>query len=158
MIQKATGYFQGSFELVELINPTPAPSLPWFVRFISWVLGGFGSPTVFLFEPDPLQPLSYYDSTGRVFVIDEPFEFDGASTPRLFWIVPGLSPWDWTRASAFHDFWFYRHHAGREIVGLEDANRLLGEMCRTLGVSEWKIKIIVLAVNRFGRFWWSKNS
>jgi hypothetical protein len=158
MNQKPTGYFSGSFELIELINPTPAPSLPWFVRFVSWLLGGFGSPAVFLLEPDEFQPLTYFDSTGRVFVIGEAFEFDGATTPRVAWIVPGLSPWDWTRAAAFHDYLFHRHNQGRDVVGFDEANQLLGEMCRTLGVSEWKILIVVSAVNRFGKFWWKGQS
>lgn len=158
MNRTPTGYFSGTFELIELINPTPAPSLPWFVRSLSWFLGGFGSPSVFLFDPDPLQPLTYFDSAGRVFVINEQFEFDGASTPRLFWVVPGLSPWDWTRAAAFHDFWFHRHYVGRGVVSLEDANRLLGEMVRTLGWPEWKVTLIVWAVNRFGKFWWKGQS
>jgi len=154
MSSKPTGYFTGTYDLAELLNPSPGPVLPWFVRLLQFMLGGFGSPSVYLLDPDPLRPLTYYDSAGRCFVITEAFEFDGATTPRIAWIVPGLSPWDWTRAAAFHDFWFFQHKQGNDLVTFGEANRLLGEMVRTLGFAEWKVRLIVWFVNRTGRFWW----
>jgi len=151
-----TGRFTGRYELLD-IDPQPVPSSPWIVRAANVLLGGLGSPTLYLFEPHPTNPLTYTDSRGRVFALTEDFEFDGATTPRLAWWYPGFSPWDWPRAAAVHDWLFETHHRGNDILSFHEANELLGEMCRTLGVAEWKVKLIVWACNRFGKTLWDHN-
>jgi hypothetical protein len=35
---------------------------------------------------------------------------NGASVPRSFWHIPGLSPWDYAQAAVIHDWLFEAHH------------------------------------------------
>lgn len=42
---------------------------------------------------------------------------DGASVPRNFWYVRGLSPWDYAQAALIHDWLFEAHH--RYLAGLK---------------------------------------
>lgn len=60
---------------------------------------------------------------------------DGGSIPRIFWWVPGYSPWGIGPAYIIHDWLFAAHHcsaAGYEQVHLEDSARILGEAIKTL--------------------------
>lgn len=156
-MRKPIGRFSGRFDLCTLINPTPGPTLPWYLRALIWLLGGIGSPTVFLLDPDPSDWPTYTDSTGRTFTMRDSFEFDGATIPRLFWIIPGFSPWDWLKAAAFHDWFYERHHLGRDVVSFKEANDLLCEMCRTQGVYDWQIWIIGRGVSWLGPYWWNNK-
>ena len=149
------GYFSGTYALQELVQPKPATSLLY--RVLDVITGGLGSPTIYRYIPDPVFPLTYISSTGLKITPRE-FDFDGATTPRLLWVINGFSPWDWPRASAIHDWLFIAHDLGEEILGFHETNTLLGEMCRTLGVAEWKISIIVNTSEKLGKQMWDDKS
>lgn len=103
--------------------------------------------------PDPDNPLTYVTSDGTT-ITPQIFQFDGATTPRYMWWSKYLSPWEWPRAAAMHDWLFEAHHRGKDECGFLRANQILAEACRTLGVPEPKIDQIRWAVNKFGRRLW----
>lgn len=149
------GYFSGTYALQELVQPKPATSLLY--RVLDVITGGLGSPTIYRYIPDPVFPLTYISHSGLRITPGE-FIFDGATTPRILWIIKGFSPWDWTRAAAIHDWLYEVHDRGKDILGFYESNTLLGEMCRTLGVAEWKISIIVSGADRLGKQMWDDKS
>ena len=140
------------------VDPQPSPRYSKSLGIIAKLLGGLGSPTVFTFLPDISAPLTYVDRFGRAWTVDDQFEFDGATTPRLFWSIPGFSPWDsWYRAAAVHDWLWSEHHAGRDKATFDESNELLFEMILACGVSKWKARFITWAIRKVGRSQWDKN-
>jgi hypothetical protein len=60
---------------------------------------------------------------------------DGGSIPRIFWSVPGYSPWGIGPAYIIHDWLFTAHHcsaAGYDLMHFEDSARVMGETIKTL--------------------------
>ncbi len=138
------------------IPKQPKPKKGFWARLADILTGGIGSPTLYMYEPVENDPLTYVTSDGLSITPDR-FEFDGASIPRWFWWFPQLSPWDWPEGSAVHDWLFEAHHRGIDIVGIHQANSILGEACRTLGVGEWAIRRIVRACDYFGPYLWNRE-
>ncbi|MDB5531756.1 MAG: hypothetical protein JWO28_71 [Hyphomicrobiales bacterium] len=59
---------------------------------------------------------------------------DGGSIPRLFWGVPGFSPWGMAPGYIVHDWLFVQHRCrydGYESVSFEDSARVLAEAIKT---------------------------
>jgi hypothetical protein len=91
-------------------------------------------PDRFLFVPNPGDPLRFTTAEGRVFE-PKPMYTDGGSIPRIFWSVPGYSPWGIGPAYIIHDWLFMAHHcgtAGYEQVDFEASARIMGESIKTL--------------------------
>lgn len=91
-------------------------------------------PDGFLFVPNPVNPLRFITAGGQV-VEPKPMYTDGGSIPRLFWSVPGYSPWGIGPAYIIHDWLFTAHHcsmAGYDQVQFEDSARIMGETIKTL--------------------------
>jgi hypothetical protein len=96
---------------------------------IRWI-----KPDLFLFVPYPADPLRFTTADGQV-LEPKPMYTDGGSIPRMFWWIPGYSPWGIGPAYIIHDWLFAAHHcgiAGYEQVHLEDSARILGETIKTL--------------------------
>lgn len=91
-------------------------------------------PDRFLFVPYPPNPLRFTTADGQV-LEPKPMYTDGGSIPRIFWWVPGYSPWGIGPAYIIHDWIFMAHHcsmAGYDQVHFEDSARILGETIKTL--------------------------
>ncbi|MFW2440396.1 MAG: hypothetical protein ACN4GR_13615 [Arenicellales bacterium] len=60
---------------------------------------------------------------------------DGGSIPRIFWSVPGYSPWGIAPAYIIHDWLFVAHHCGipdYKSVTFTESSRFMGESIKTL--------------------------
>jgi len=91
-------------------------------------------PDRFLFVPNAANPLRFKTADGQVFE-PKPMYTDGGSIPRIFWSVPGYSPWGIGPAYIIHDWLFTAHHCnttGYDQVHFEDSARILGETIKTL--------------------------
>src|SRR5690606_5142581 len=63
---------------------------------------------------------------------------DGGSIPRLFWSIPGYSPWGFGPAFIIHDWVFQAHHCNspdEAWVTFPDSARILGEGIKYLMVA-----------------------
>jgi len=71
---------------------------------IRWV-----KPDRFLYVPNQENPLRFTTSDRRV-IVPRKMYTDGGSIPRLFWGIPGYSPWGYAPAYIIHDWLFEAHH------------------------------------------------
>jgi hypothetical protein len=95
-------------------------------------------PDRFLFVPNPADPLRFTTAGGQV-LEPQPMYTDGGSIPRIFWSVPGYSPWGIGPAYIIHDWLFMAHHcntSGYDQVHFEDSARIMGETIKTLMESQ----------------------
>jgi hypothetical protein len=60
-------------------------------------------------------PLVYEPSFADIRIIPEDMYTDGGSVPRIFWSIPGLSPWGLGPAYIVHD-WLFQAHRCRYSV------------------------------------------
>lgn len=106
----STGIFQGTLD-------------------VRWI-----KPDRFIYMPDKDDPLRFTTADGRVL---QPLAMytDGGSIPRLFWSMPGYSPWGYAPAYIIHDWVFLAHHCRfdeyRDIT-FERSAQLLAEGIKTL--------------------------
>jgi hypothetical protein len=107
------------------------------------------------YYPDPNQPLTYDD--GRVYItLDQSFETDGASIPRIFWSVPGFDPMDWPKAALLHD-WLWEEHRRGGAIGFHGSNRLLYNAIRTVGWNRLVACLCWIGVTLFGWIIWRRK-
>jgi hypothetical protein len=88
----------------------------------------------FLFVPDENDPLRFTGPDGKVYQ-PQPIYTDGGSIPRIFWSVPGYSPWALGPAYVIHDWLFMAHHCqtqGYTTTTFEDSARVMAESIKTL--------------------------
>lgn len=96
-------------------------------------------PNRFLFVPNENDPLRFITPDGERIIQPEPMYTDGGSIPRLFWSVPGYSPWGIGPAYLIHDWLFVAHHCKNPNyidIEFDDSARLLGECIKTLMEAE----------------------
>jgi hypothetical protein len=67
----------------------------------------------FVYRATPGPPLSFRPSFMRTAIVPQDMYTDGGSIPRLFWSIPGLSPWGLGPAYIIHDWLFQVHRCGR---------------------------------------------
>ena len=92
-------------------------------------------PDRFLFVPNRDNPLRFTSADGTRVFEPQPMYTDGGSIPRIFWSIPGYSPWGFGPAYIIHDWLFDAHHCnlqGYEDITFEDSARLMGETIKTL--------------------------
>ncbi len=92
-------------------------------------------PDRFLFVPNQTNPLRFKTAAGDRVIEPKPMYTDGGSIPRIFWSIPGYSPWGLAPAYIIHDWLFVAHHcntAGYEDVSFPDSSRFMGESIKTL--------------------------
>ncbi len=87
--------------------------------------------------PDHVDPFAFRRASGQV-IIPEDMTTDGGSVPRLFWPLPGLSPWDYGPAFMLHDWEFFAHDQGMKTQTFEEVNLTLAEAIKTLMVMGFK--------------------
>lgn len=94
-------------------------------------------PDKFIYMPSKDDPLRFTTSDRKVI---EPRKMytDGGSIPRLFWSVPGYSPWGYAPAYIIHDWLFEAHRCDvpeyRDITFDRSAG-ILAEGIKTLMVT-----------------------
>jgi len=101
-----------------------------------------------------LSPFTYITDSGIVLKVPSGYITDYASVPRLFWWL--LPPDDtYTYAAVIHDYLYDLHHQGLiPHWDREDADRVLLEAMKTLGVSAWKRWVIYAGVRVGGWIRW----
>jgi hypothetical protein len=67
----------------------------------------------FVYRASPGPPLSFRPSFMRTAIVPDDMYTDGGSIPRLFWNIPGLSPWGLGPAYIIHDWLFEVHRCNR---------------------------------------------
>jgi hypothetical protein len=83
-------------------------------------------------------PLSFRPSFMRRSIVPETMFTDGGSIPRVFWGIPGLSPWGLGPAYIIHDWLFAVHRCGRSAppevaaITFEQTAIVLAEVGRAL--------------------------
>lgn len=129
------GHFTGLYDLI---------------RYPSWPEG------IFEYQPDPITPLTFIRPDGHWITLDQPFQTDLASTPRCVWWVYGLAPQDLERPALAHDWLYTQHHAGHDIYGFKESNRVLQEACRAEGWSRLLSWTVRTACDVFGMPIWDR--
>lgn len=96
---------------------------------------------------------SYYsDRLGRWIHVPRGFDTDGASVPRIFWVL--IPPWGrYGMAAVLHDL-LYRLH----ICTRRQADDVLLEAMWVRGCNLFEYFIIYTAVRLFGRHAWDQDS
>jgi hypothetical protein len=121
----------------------------------------------FIYRKQPRNPVQFKPSFLQTAIVPEDMFTDGGSVPRIFWSVPGLSPWALAPAYIIHDWIFEVHRCKRpappEIANLtfEDSARILAEVGVALVNAELvdnnRLPEIVWAVQtRFARDIWDR--
>jgi hypothetical protein len=95
-------------------------------------------PDRFVYVPNEADPLRFKTAQGQV-ITPRVMYTDGGSIPRLFWGIPGYSPWGYAPAYIVHDWLFEAHHCQYPEfawVSFNDSARLLAEGIKTLMETE----------------------
>jgi hypothetical protein len=83
-------------------------------------------------------PLSFKPSFLNTPIVPETMYTDGGSIPRIFWSIPGLSPWGLGPAYVIHDWLFEVHRCHRpappEVAAItfEQSAQVLAEIGKSL--------------------------
>lgn len=67
---------------------------------VEWI-----APNLFVYRPDPTEPLTFTAADGKV-IRPQLMYTDGGSIPRLFWSAPNMGPWDFAPGFIVHDWLF----------------------------------------------------
>jgi len=117
------------------------------------------------------QPLSFQPSFMKImniWIVPENMYTDGGSIPRVFWGIPGLSPWALGPAYIIHDWLFEVHRCHRPAppevaqITFEQSAQILAEVGKSLIevglVDNNKLEDIVWAVRtRYARDIWDSD-
>jgi Protein of unknown function (DUF1353) len=83
-------------------------------------------------------PLSFQPSFMTIPIVPENMRTDGGSIPRVFWSIPGLSPWGLGPAYIIHDWLFEVHRCHRPAppevaqITFEQSAQILAEVGKSL--------------------------
>jgi hypothetical protein len=150
------GTFAGTYSLADMPQPGGYnTSTLW--KYVTLFFGGLGSPTIYMYVPDPINPLTYTTSTGLE-ITPGKFEFDGASSPRITWWIPGCSPFDkWIKAAAIHDWLYELNHMEKPLVSFEESTIILEEALHALRIPKLQIFMTCYLTRKFGQAVWDKK-
>ena len=112
-------------------------------------------------------PLSFKPSFLSNPIVPEDMYTDGGSVPRVFWSIPGLSPWALGPAYIMHDWIFEVHRCNRDAppevknITFEQSAQILAEVGQSLVdaglIDNNQLPAIVWAVRtRYARGIWDK--
>lgn len=110
-------------------------------------------------------PLSFKPSFLNTPIVPETMYTDGGSVPRIFWSIPGLSPWGLGPAYVIHDWLFEVHRCHRNAppevaaITFEQSAQVLAEVGKSLVdaglIDNNKLEEIVWAIRtRYARNIW----
>ena len=112
-------------------------------------------------------PVSFKPSFMAAAIVPDDMYTDGGSIPRVFWNVPGLSPWGLGPAYIMHD-WIFRVHrcdldAPQEVkaITFEQSAQILAEVAQALAaaglIENDRLSEIVWAIRtRYARRIWDR--
>lgn len=123
----------------------------WTGRYTLTTTDVFG---LWLYEPDEYDPLTYTAANGRRYTLGLIMDTDGATIPRPFSIIPGLSKWDWPQAAILHDALWESRKAGKLRTSFWRSNRLLQEAIVALGWSRILAWLVFWLVTLLGWWFW----
>jgi hypothetical protein len=92
----------------------------------------------FVYRKDRNNPLSFRPSFMATPIVPDEMYTDGGSIPRVFWSIPGLSPWGLGPAYVIHDWLFEMHRCHRPVppevaqITFEQSALILAEVGRAL--------------------------
>ena len=115
----------------------------------SWITYGDGvlkghviiewtSEDEFIYRPDRSKLFSFQPSFLNTAIVPDTMYTDGGSIPRIFWSIPGLSPWGLGPAYIIHDWLFLVHRCHRtappEVAAItfEQSAQILAEVGKSL--------------------------
>jgi hypothetical protein len=121
----------------------------------------------FVYRPDPNNLFSFKPSFMTTAIVPETMYTDGGSIPRIFWSVPGLSPWGFGPAYIIHDWLFEVHRCHRpappEVAAItfEQSAQILAEVGKSLIdaglIDNNKLEEIVWAIQtKYARDVWDR--
>src|SRR5262245_52990257 len=114
-------------------------------------------------------PLSFRPSFMNTLIVPDDMFTDGGSVPRVFWGIPGLSPWGLGPAYIIHDWLFFVHRCSppnvpEEVrkIDFDQSARILAEIGKALIehglVQHNMLEAIVWAVStRYARDLWIRT-
>jgi hypothetical protein len=131
-----------------LIQTIIAFSLITLAGCASWITYGDGTlkgrvvvqwvgEDKFVYLPQS-NPLSFQPSFMSTAIVPEIMYTDGGSIPRIFWSIPGLSPWGLGPAYVIHDWLFEVHRCHRPAppevsqITFEQSAQILAEVGKAL--------------------------
>jgi hypothetical protein len=157
-----------------LVATTLAGCIPW-ITYGEGVLKGhviieWTTEDYFVYrpDPDPLKRFSFRPSFLNTPIVPEVMYTDGGSIPRIFWSIPGLSPWGLGPAYIVHDWLFLVHRCHRkappevEAITFEQSAQILAEVGKQLIVhglvQNNKLEEIVWAIQtKYARDIWDSQ-
>lgn len=92
----------------------------------------------FIYLKQQSNPLSFQPSFMNTPIVPENMYTDGGSVPRVFWSIPGLSPWGLGPAYVIHDWIFAVHRCHRQAppevanITFEQSALILAEVGKAL--------------------------
>jgi hypothetical protein len=113
------------------------------------------------------EPLSFKPTFMHTAIVPDEMFTDGGSVPRMFWNIPGLSPWALGPAYIMHDWLFEVHRCGRNVppevasITFEQSALVLAQVGKALIetglVNDNLLEEIVWAVRtRYARDLWDR--
>lgn len=112
-------------------------------------------PRLFQYEPIFSDPFTYVTDDG-IEITPQMMVTDGATIPWPIRGLPGYDPWDWPQGAIIHDWLYETHHRGLDKVTFHQANVILGQILRDLGLDLFHRKMIVAATQSFGWIYWNR--
>lgn len=118
-------------------------------------------------DPDPKKRLSFTPSFMTTAIVPDLMYTDGGSIPRIFWSIPGLSPWGLGPAYIIHDWIFLVHRCGRDAppevkaINFDQSAQILAEVGKSLVdaglIQHNKLEEIVWAIQtKYARDIWER--
>jgi Protein of unknown function (DUF1353) len=112
-------------------------------------------------------PVRFKPSFMSVEIIPDTMYTDGGSVPRIFWNIPGLSPWALGPAYIVHDWLFEVHRCRRTVppevadITFEQSAQILAEVAKSLVdaglIQNNRLEEIVWAIQtRYARDLWDR--
>jgi len=106
------------------------------------------------YVPHATDPLRYTSTDGKTYTLKLLMDTDGATIPRPFGIIPGLSKWDWPEAAILHDALWEARYSGVLRVSFWRSNRLMQEAIVSLGWSRPLASLVFWLVTLTGWWFW----
>lgn len=96
-----------------------------------------------------LRDFAYVDPTGKLWLAEKDTVVNGASIPRAFWSAVGSpASGPYRRAAVIHDAYCLK-----KTESWEATHEAFYQACLSDGLSEWKSRVMYLAVYHFGPRW-----
>lgn len=98
-----------------------------------------------------------YETPEHYIIVPEGFLHDGASVPRLFWTISGLTPDGLHRAaSLIHDYLYENFGKTKHrLYSRKECDQIFKDIMKKSGVNSYRVKIAYFAVRIGGWTFWN---